>query len=150
MKVGGGVMIAPEDLAEWHPQYKHAPRLSRRAADDTIPVSGPCLSMPVLVDAFPQGLEAHDPEHTAALRLAAREWDEDTGRVHGDPAIHHAWVRFIVGQTVGFPDEVIAEGQALPPSLAVPVPEYGETLRPDLAILTPPGRPDAGTPRLLV
>jgi excisionase family DNA binding protein len=37
MQVGGGVMIAPEDLAEWHPQYKHTPRLSRRAADDTIP-----------------------------------------------------------------------------------------------------------------
>jgi len=115
-----------------------------------VEVSGPFLSLPVLVDAFPQGLEAHDPNHTATLRSAAREWEQDGAGSRPDPAIHGAWIRFVLGQTLGFPAELMAEGQALPPGLAVPVPEYGETLRPDLAIVTPPGRPDAGTPRLLV
>jgi len=115
-----------------------------------VEVSGPFLSLPVLVDAFPQGLEAHDPAHMATLRSAAREWEQEGTGSRPDPAIHGAWIRFVLGQTLGFPAELMVEGQALPPGLAVPVPEYGETLRPDLAIVTPPGRPDAGTPRLLV
>jgi len=115
-----------------------------------VEASGPFLSLPVLVDAFPQGLEAHDAAHMAILRQAAREWDEQNQSSRPDPAIHHAWIRFVLGQTLGFADEIIAEGQALPPQLAVPMLEYGETLRPDLAIVTPPGRPEAGTPRLLV
>ena len=110
-------------------------------------ISGPFLSLSVLVDAFPQGLEAHDSAHMAILRQAAREWGETTSP---DMAIHQAWIRFVLSQTLGFPDELIAEGQALPPQLAVSVPEYGETLRPDLAILAPPGRPDAGAPCLLI
>ncbi len=115
-----------------------------------VEVSGPFLSLPVLVDAFPQGLEAHDPAHMATLRSAAREWEQEGTGSRPDPAIHGAWIRFVLGQTLGFPAELMVEGQALPPGLAVPVPEYGETLRPDLAIVTPPGRADAGTPRLLV
>jgi hypothetical protein len=109
--------------------------------------SGPFLSLPVLADVFPQGLEAHDAAHIALLRQAAREWGENRTP---DPAIHRAWIRFVLSETLGFPDQLIAEGQALPAQLAVPVLEYGETLRPDLAILTPPGRAEAGTPRLLV
>ena len=31
-------------------------------------VSGPFLSLPVLMRAFPQGLDAHDPERLATLR----------------------------------------------------------------------------------
>jgi len=115
-----------------------------------IEVSGPFLSLPVLVDAFPQGLEAHDPAHMAILRSAAREWEQEGVGSRPDPAIYGAWIRFVLGQTLGFPAELMAEGQALPPGLAVSVPEYGETLRPDLAIVTPPGRADAGAPRLLV
>jgi hypothetical protein len=110
-------------------------------------ISGPFLSLSVLADAFPQGLEAHDSSHMAVLRQAAREWGETA---QPDAAIHQAWVRFVLGQTLSFPDELIAEGQALSSQVAVAVPEYGETLRPDLAILAPPGRPDAGTPCLLV
>jgi hypothetical protein len=110
-------------------------------------ISGPFLSLSVLVDAFPQGLEAHDSAHMAVLRQAAREWGETAGP---DAAIHQAWVRFVLGQTLGFPDELIAQGQALPPHLAVAVLEYGETLRPDLAILAPAGRAEAGSPCLLI
>ena len=79
-----------------------------------VEISGPFLSMPVLVATFPQGLEAHDADHMATLRLAVREWEQ--ARDHAgrpDPAIHHAWIRFVLSRTLGFPDEVIAEGQAV-------------------------------------
>ena len=42
-----------------------------------VPNSGPFLSLPVLVRAFPQGLDAHDPDHVRQLRLAFDEWDEN-------------------------------------------------------------------------
>jgi len=126
--------------------------IARHHADwlSLVEVSGPFLSMPVLVDAFPQGLEAHDSAHMATLRMAAREWEENGASRRPDPAIFQAWIRFVLGQTLGFPDDIIVEGQALAPSLAVPIPEYGETLRPDMAIVAPSGRLDAGKPRLLV
>ena len=41
-----------------------------------VPVSGPFLSLPVLMEAFPQGLDAHDAEHARLLRLAHEEWDD--------------------------------------------------------------------------
>jgi hypothetical protein len=39
-----------------------------------VEASGPFLSLPVLVKAFPNGLDAHDPEHLKLLRLAYEEW----------------------------------------------------------------------------
>ena len=38
-----------------------------------IEVSGPFLSMPVLLRIFPQGLDAHDPERSRLLRMAYDE-----------------------------------------------------------------------------
>ncbi len=37
IKVGGGVVIAVIDLDGWQPQYKHAPRRSRRDERDGAP-----------------------------------------------------------------------------------------------------------------
>jgi len=115
-----------------------------------VETSGPFLSLPVLMRAFPQGLDAHDAEGMAALRLAAREWEDNRDDRRPDPAIHRQWVRYVLTDTLGIPDELIAEGQAIAPSLAVALPEYGETLRPDFVVLTPEGRPDVGKPRLLI
>jgi methylase of polypeptide subunit release factors len=115
-----------------------------------VETSGPFLSMPVLLRAFPQGLDAHDPEYTRDLRLAHEEWEDSQLGGHPDPALHTAWVRFVVTRTLEFPDEIIAKGQAIPSVLRVPVPEHGETLSPDLVIRTPDGRYNAGSPRLLI
>jgi hypothetical protein len=111
--------------------------------------SGPFLSMPVLMRAFPQGLDAHDPEGSRDLRLAHEEW-EDSQLGHPDPALHTAWVRFVLTRTLEFPEEIVAQGQAIPSALSVPVLEHGETLSPDLVIRTPDGRDDSGSPRLLI
>ncbi|MGI8412949.1 MAG: type IIL restriction-modification enzyme MmeI [Solirubrobacteraceae bacterium] len=100
-----------------------------------IEVSGPFLSMPVLLRAFPQGLDAHDPELTANLRLAYEEWSDNQLALRPDPAIHRAWVRYVLRAALGFEDDLLVEGPALPPELRVEVAEHGETLLPDLAVV---------------
>ncbi len=98
-----------------------------------VEVSGPFLSLPVLMQVFPQGLDAHEAEVARQLRLAFEEWEaEQTTR-----AIHRAWVLFVLKEVLQFPDEVIAEGQAIPAGMEARMAEHGETLRPDLAIVTP-------------
>jgi hypothetical protein len=101
--------------------------------------SGPFLSMPVLLRVLPQGLDAHDPEHHQLLKLAHQEWEEASD----DPAVHRAWVRFVLTQTLEMPEEVLAEGQAVA-NLKHDLPEHGETLRPDYAVMLD------GKPHLLV
>ncbi|MCZ2344405.1 MAG: hypothetical protein LC104_21810 [Bacteroidales bacterium] len=101
-----------------------------------VPNSGPFLSLPVLALTFPQGLNAHDPEHARRLRQAFGEWDEDQLGQWPDPVVHRAWVRFVLGETLGF-DELLAEGQAIPQSLMSEEAQYGETLRPDWIVTDP-------------
>ena len=59
-------------------------------------------------------------------------------------------MRFVLRDTLELPDEVLAEGQTLPPGLEAHIAEHSETLRPDVVIVNPHGMPDAGKPRLLV
>src|SRR4051794_29461900 len=95
-----------------------------------VEVSGPFLSMPVLLRVLPQGLDAHDPDHLRLLRLAHGEWEEGSR----DPSLHRAWARFVLTQTLELPEDVLAEGQAIPPAVRCTVAEHGETLRPELAV----------------
>ena len=115
-----------------------------------IEVSGPFLSVPVLERVFPQGLDAHDPDHVRVLRLAFDEWEEDRDSDSPRPAIHREWIRFVLKETLGLPSEVLAEGQDIPQTLKAKILEHGETLRPDVVVRNPEGVPGAGKPRLLV
>jgi len=101
-----------------------------------VPNSGPFLSLPVLALTFPQGLHAHDAEHARRLRQAFGEWDDDQLRQRPDPVVHRAWVRFVLGETLGH-DELLAEGQEIPQSLKSEEAQYGETLRPDWIVTDP-------------
>ena len=105
-----------------------------------IEVSGPFLSLPALTRAFPQGLEAVEPETAATVRRAYEEWQ-------ADPGLHGRWVRWVLGELLGFTPAVLADGPAVPATLTVPLPEHGVTLRPDLAVLDPA---QDGAARLLV
>lgn len=53
-----------------------------------VEISGPFLSMPVLMQTFQQGLDVHDPEHFRTLRVAFDEWEEGTQGKRPDLAIH--------------------------------------------------------------
>ena len=115
-----------------------------------VEVSGPFVSLPVLMRVFPQGLVAHDPDLHRNLRLAHEEWEDNQEGHRPDRAIHQAWMKFVLREVLGFADEVIAEGQGIQQTLQTTIPEHNETLRPDLVIVNPPGRKDAGKARLLV
>ena len=97
-----------------------------------VPVSGPFLSLPVLLDAFPQGLDAHDPEHARLLRLAYAEWDESFQKKRPDPSVHDAWIKFVLTKTLEFDEGLLAEGQAIPQTLHAEMPEHHELLRPSI------------------
>ena len=60
-----------------------------------IEVSGSFLSVPVLNRVFPQGLDAHDPDHVRVSRPAFDEWKDDTDSDLPGPAIHREWIRFV-------------------------------------------------------
>ena len=62
-----------------------------------IEVSGPFLSMPVLLRVFPQGLIAHDPEKFRTLKLGYEEWeDNNEAGPKTNPALHPAWIKFVL------------------------------------------------------
>ena len=110
-----------------------------------IEVSGPFLSLPVLVQRFPQGMDAHDPEHPKALRQVREEWDQDQNGDRPDPAIHRQWIDWVLRNTLDLGD-VLVEGQKIPQTLKADLAEHGETLRPDKVVMEPGG----GKARLLI
>ena len=50
-----------------------------------VPVSGPFLSLPVLMEAFSSVLEPHDPDHMRLFRQRYAEWQELSEKHRGDP-----------------------------------------------------------------
>lgn len=115
-----------------------------------VEAAGPFLSLPVLTGALPQGLDAHDPDHTADLRLAHEEWEEDSQRKSPSVALHREWVRYVLRETLGYDERVLFEGQHVPEHLSARIAEHGETLRPDWVLIDPPKPGAAPSPRLLV
>jgi hypothetical protein len=115
-----------------------------------IEVSGPFLTMPALEKVFPQGLDAHDPDHARNLRVAFDEWETNQTSQRPNPAIHRAWIGFVLKQTLALPEEVIAAGQVIPQTLKATVSEHGETLRPDIVVRNPKDAANPEKPRLLV
>jgi hypothetical protein len=102
-----------------------------------VPVSGPFLSLPVLLEAFNTGLEPHDPEHVRLLRQEYANWQESFEKRKADPAPHHNWIKFVLTKTLDLDERVLAEGQAIPQTLQVEVPEHHELLRPSIVVSDP-------------
>jgi hypothetical protein len=115
-----------------------------------VEVSGPFLSLPVLLRVFPQGLDANDADHARSLRIAFAEWQDNQAGPRPTAAIHDAWIRFVLTETLGLDERVLVEGQADPQSLQVSVPEHNEVLRPDRVVKNPKGDGHEGKPRLLI
>ena len=111
-----------------------------------VPVSGPFLSLPVLMEAFNTGLEPHDPDQSRLLRQEYANWQESFEKRKADPAPHQHWIKFILTKTLELDDRVLAEGQAIPQTLQAEVPEHHELLRPSIVVIDP----NTKKPRLLV
>ena len=111
-----------------------------------VPVSGPFLSLPVLMDAFSSGLEPHDPDHMRLLRQRYAEWQELSEKHRGDPTPRQQWIRWVLEQTLDYDTKVLVERQAIPQTLQVEIPEHHELLRPDFVL----NDSVTGKPRLLI
>jgi len=111
-----------------------------------VPVSGPFLSLPVLMEAFNTGLEPHDPDQSRLLRQEYANWQDSFENQKADPAPHHNWIKFVLTKTLDLDESVLAEGQAIPQTLQAEVPEHHELLRPSIVMIDP----NTKKPRLLV
>ena len=100
-----------------------------------VEASGPFLSLPVLLKTFPAGLDAHDSEHLKLLRSAFEEWQNSQFGLKAEPAIHRAWIEFVLKQTLELPNEVLLSGQQIPAGLSVTFAEQNETIRPDWVVV---------------
>lgn len=99
-------------------------------------VSGPFLTIPVLRDNLPDGLDRIETSRLAALRAAFAAMNE--GGKRGDAAIR-AFVLFVLSDTLGYDASVLLAAEALREDMPqLQLPEMGETLRADYALLPPP------------
>ena len=96
-----------------------------------VETSGPFLSMPVLLRVFPQGLDSRDAQQAARLREAYEDWLERGAK---QPSVHHAWIRHVLHELLGYPAGWLAEGQAIPPGMEAVMANVGEVLRPDIVL----------------
>jgi hypothetical protein len=121
---------------------------SRHHADwlSLVEVSGPFISLPVLLRVFPQGLEARDPAQAKALRAAYDEWQANPAA----PGLRRAWILQVLTNLLGYPADLLAEGQTLPAGLEANIAQMGETLRPDFALTGPKNSETEGQAHLLI
>ncbi len=126
----------------------NAPTASRHHADwlSLVEVSGPFVSLPVLLRVFAQGLEPRDPSQAKVLRAAYEEWQDNPGA----PGKQRAWVLHVLTALLGYPANQVVEGQTLPAGLEAKMPEMGETLRPDFALIGASGSDTTGQAQLLI
>ncbi len=79
-------------------------------------VSGPFLSVPVLKEALPNGLDEHDPHIAAEVRAALQQWDDGLPEFGWADTtdIHLAFVRFVMSEVLGFRAGFAAVGRCDP------------------------------------
>lgn len=105
-----------------------------------VEISGPFLAVPVLKEAFPQGLEELDAAKRKRLRQAYDEWREALET--DDPRfadLHSAWIDEVLSR--GLELDEVGRGDALKRKdwcaahLTVALPEHSVSLSPDFAVV---------------
>lgn len=105
-----------------------------------IEISGPFLAVPVLKEAFPQGLEELDGLKRKRLRQAYEEWREalETDDPQFDE-LHTAWVDEVLSRGLELDEDgsgdVLKRADWCAANLNVSLPEHGAALSPNLAIV---------------
>lgn len=105
-----------------------------------IEISGPFLAVPVLKEAFPQGLEELNSSKRKRLRQAYEEWREALDIE--DPQfseLHTAWIDEVLSRGLEFDEDgrgdVLKRADWCAANLQVNLSEHGVTLSPDLAVV---------------
>jgi len=115
-----------------------------------IDINGPFLTVEVLMRAFPQGPDGLDTEATRMIRSPYLEWEDNLQQRRPDQSVHRAWIELVLKRFLEYGDNVLLESQAIPDGLSANVATHGEVLRPDYVLANPPGRREAGKPRLII
>lgn len=105
-----------------------------------IEISGPFLAVPVLKEAFPQGLEELDGFKRKRLRQAYEEWREaletDDPRF---PELHAAWIDEVLSRGLELDEDgkgdVLKRADWCAVNLIVTLAEHGVALSPDFAVV---------------
>lgn len=105
-----------------------------------IEISGPFLAVPVLKDAFPQGLEELNAVKRKRLRQAYDEWHE--AQETDDPRfadLHTAWIDEVLSRGLELDEDgrsdVLKGKDWCATHLNVSLPEHGVSLSPDSAVV---------------
>lgn len=105
-----------------------------------IEISGPFLAVPVLKEAFPQGLEALDAAKRKRLRQAYEEWREALELEDAQfGELHAAWIDEVLSRGLELDEDgkgdVLKRADWCTANLKASLPEHGMTLSPDLAVI---------------
>jgi hypothetical protein len=105
-----------------------------------IEISGPFLAVPVLKEAFPQGLEELDGTKRKRLRQAYEEWREalELEDEHFSE-LHVAWIDEVLSRGLELDEDgkgdVLKRADWCTANLQANLPEHGVTLKPDFAVV---------------
>ena len=105
-----------------------------------IEISGPFLAVPVLKEAFPQGLEELDGFKRKRMRQAYEEWREALETDDPQfPELHAAWIDEVLSRGLELDEDgkgdVLKRTDWCAVNLNVTLPEHGVTLSPDIAVV---------------
>ncbi len=105
-----------------------------------IEISGPFLAVPVLKEAFPQGLEELDATKRKRLRQAYEEWREALELEDAQfGELHAAWINEVLSRGLELNEDgkgdVLKRADWCAANLQASLPEHGVTLSPDLAVV---------------
>ncbi|MCQ4235289.1 restriction endonuclease [Pseudomonas stutzeri] len=117
-----------------------------------IEISGPFLAVPVLKEAFPQGLEELDGTKRKRLRQAYEEWREALELEDAQFAeLHAAWIDEVLSRGLELNEDgkgdVLKRADWCAANLQASLPEHGVTLSPDFAVID---EQSANKPLLLI
>jgi hypothetical protein len=77
-----------------------------------IETSGPFLTVPVLEDAFPQGLDVVDATIRSKLKAGYEEWSDEFENNVDDPtfpALHNEWIRLVLTELLGHDNQSLVK-----------------------------------------
>lgn len=109
-----------------------------------IEVSGPFLAVPILIQAFPQGLEKVDPIKKRQFRQTYDEWceviDSDAHQdIQIKGKIHQQWTSWVLKFGLELDEDedgdILKDNTQMSSSIQVTVPEHHVTLIPEYAIV---------------
>jgi len=105
-----------------------------------IEISGPFLAVPVLKEAFPQGLEELDATKRKRLRQAYEEWREALELEDAQfDELHLAWIDEVLSRGLELDEDgkgdILKRADWCAANVKASLPEHGVTLTPDFAVI---------------